>query len=118
MVASLVHVIRPDNFHVEVELEKKPVLLLCMPNGEMFHSQVKILERIAAQYGAFLKVGLIEEAYIRTFRNNFNIQGTPTLLMMEAGEEKTRMIGIVNMDTLDRFVAPFIKKKLSVNTLS
>jgi len=96
--------IRPDNFLQEVASERRPVLLLCMPHGEAFPSQAKIIEDIATRYANNIKVGLLEEAYIETFKANLHIHGTPTYLLMVQGKEKNRIIGLTDMETLTTFI--------------
>ena len=96
--------VRPDNFLQEVASETRPVLLLCMPPGEAFHSQIQIIEDIATRYSHIIKVGLLEEAYIETFKTNFSIHGTPTYLIMIQGKEKNRMIGLTDLETLTDFI--------------
>ena len=97
--------LRPDNFSREVVGTQKPVLILCMPFNEEFPSQLKIMEAIATQFGPKLKVGLLEEAFIETFKKNLQITGTPTFLLMEHGKEKGRMIGLADQQALADFVA-------------
>ena len=101
---DLVHLIRPDNYADEVLSIKKPVLLLCMPRGDDFLTQMNLIEEIAAKHGLWLKVGLLAEAFTEYFKNKFDISGTPTFLIILKGEEKNRMLGLADSRTLERFV--------------
>ncbi|MBR9982764.1 MAG: thioredoxin family protein [Desulfatitalea sp.] len=96
--------IRPDNYLQEVVLALKPVLVLCMPFNEEFPSQLKIVEEVASSLQNELKVGLLEEAFIDTFKKNLQISGTPTFLFMVKGKEKSRMIGLTDLQALADFV--------------
>ena len=100
-----VHLIKPDNFEAEVISEQRPVLLLCMPRDEEFFRQVKVMEDIAARYGGELKVGYLEETFIQSFKKNFNVQGTPTFLILVQGKERGRMLGLADPETLMDFVS-------------
>jgi len=113
----LIYEIRPDNFLKEVATETKPVLLLCMPQGEAFHSQIKIIEDIATRYNSLIKVGLLEDAYIETFKTNLHIHGTPTYLIMIQGEEKNRMIGLTDLEALTAFVSSHLISEQKVPSL-
>lgn len=105
-MSDKVYRIRPDNYRVEVISESKPVLLLCMPRGESFRTQMMLIEDIATHYSNEIKVGLIEETYIDTFKGNLNIRGTPTYLLMVKGEEKNRLIGLTDKEALEAFIFP------------
>ena len=107
--------IRPENFMEEVASEKKPVLLLCMPYDEEFHAQVKIIEDIAHRYQKALKVGLLEEAFLETFKKNLGIHGTPTFLIMVQGKEQNRMLGLADQDSLQDFI--FSSHKQAINNI-
>jgi hypothetical protein len=76
-----------------------------MPFNEAFPSQLKIMEAVATQFGHKLKVGLLEEAFIETFKRNLQITGTPTFLLMAHGKEIGRMIGLADQQALADFVA-------------
>lgn len=97
--------LRPDNYNREVLSAQKPVLILCMPFNEAFPSQLKVVEAVADRFRYQLKVGLLEEAFIDTFKKNLQITGTPTFLYMEKGMEKSRMIGLADQQSLVAFIA-------------
>lgn len=97
--------IRPDNYLQEVALADKPVLVLCMPFNEAFPSQLKVVEAVADQMKAVIKVGLLDEAFIDTFKKNLQISGTPTFLLMVKGKEQGRMIGLADLQMLSDFIA-------------
>ena len=106
---GLIPWVRPDNFADEVLSLTKPVLLLCMPRGDDFPSQMSLLEDIAARHGLGLKVGLLAEEFIETFKKKLDISGTPTFLIFSEGKEKNRMLGLADAQTLESFVLGTIK---------
>jgi len=101
---GLIRVIRPDNFADEVLLHPGPILLLCMPRGDDFSFQMRLLEDIAARRGPDLTVGLLAEEFIENFKKKLDIPGTPTFLIFSAGKEKNRMLGLADAQALDNFV--------------
>lgn len=101
---GLIHIIGADNFEDEVVSVRSPVLLLCMPRDNDFPSQSKILEDIAEHHRSWLKAGLLAEAFIRCFKNKFDVNGTPTFLIFLKGKEKNRMLGLADARTLESFL--------------
>ena len=97
---TLISLIRPENFEREVVTEKKPVLLLCMPRGEEFPNQLKVIENIARKYSEELKVGLLQEEFIEAFKKNYEILGTPTFLILAEGKERRRWLGLADQETI------------------
>jgi len=100
MVETLVSLIRPENFEREVIAEKKPLLLLCMHRNEEFSNQLKVIEAIARKYSNELKVGLLDEEFIKPFKENYGVVGTPTFLILVQGKERGRMLGLADPETL------------------
>ena len=97
---TLVSLIRPENFEREVITEKKPFLLLCMPQDEEFPNQFKVIEDIARKYSKELRVGLLQEEFIEAFKKNYEILGTPTFLILVEGKERRRWLGLADQQTL------------------
>jgi hypothetical protein len=104
MMDALIQVITPDSFMGKVISEKKPTLLLCMPQDDDFPSQLTSIESIARRYRSWLKVGLLEEAFIENFKSNLRITGTPTYLFFLNGYERGRMLGLADPTGLERFI--------------
>ncbi len=106
-MGTLVSLIRPDNFEQEVMVEKKPVLLLCMPPGEEFPKQVRLLEDIVQEYGKEMKVAVLEENFIAAFKKNYGFVGTPTFLILVEGRERGRMLGLADHEALTNLILHF-----------
>jgi thioredoxin-like negative regulator of GroEL len=104
---TFVREIRPQNFEQEVVLEKRPVLLLCMPRDEEFFKQVEVLEDVAEMHGQALKVGVVEDEFIECFREDLGIRGTPTFLILVQGKERGRMLGLADPARLTDFISEF-----------
>jgi thioredoxin-like negative regulator of GroEL len=109
---TFVRVISPQNFEQEVVLEKRPVLLLCMPRDEEFFKQMKVLEAVAQTHEQELKVGLLEDDFLESFRQDLGIRGTPTFLMLVKGKERARMLGLADHASLTDFVKQFFQQRL------
>jgi thioredoxin-like negative regulator of GroEL len=97
---TLVSLIRSENFEREVISENKPVLLLCMPWDGEFPKQLELIEEIARMHSQELKVGLLQEEFIESFRENYGVLGTPTFLILKEGKEKRRLLGHADQETL------------------
>jgi thioredoxin-like negative regulator of GroEL len=108
---TFIRVIRPQNFEQEVVLEKRPVLLLCMPRDDEFYKQMKILEAVAETHGQALKAGLLEDEFIERFRQDLGIRGTPTFLILVQGKEKARMLGLADQASLTDFISEFSQQR-------
>jgi len=111
MMKTFVRVIHPQNFEQEVVLEKRPVLLLCMPRDEEFFKQMKVLEAVAETHDHELKVGLLEDEFIERFREDLGIRGTPTFLILVQGKEKARMLGLADQASLTDFISEFSQQR-------
>ena len=103
--------IRPENFTQEVVLEKKPVLLICMAHDDIFSKQLKVLQNVAEKYDKELKVGLLAEDALETFKKKLAIFGTPTFLLMLEGKEVSRILGVSEEEAISNLV----NKHLSAN---
>ena len=104
---TLVNLIRPENFEQEVIAEKRPVLILCMPRDEEFPKQFKLMEDIAGRYINALKVCVLQEETIEAFKKSYSILGTPTFLILVEGQERSRMLGLADQETLMNLLANF-----------
>jgi len=93
------------NFETEIIEERKPVFLACVDQNAKFEKQKEVINRISKIYGEALKVCLLEEGFIGTFRDRFNIHGTPTFLIFVEGKEKERILGQADQETLKSFIA-------------
>jgi thioredoxin-like negative regulator of GroEL len=96
--------IRPENFTEEVILEKKLVLLTCMANDDSFSKQMKVLQNVAQRYEIELKVGLLAQDSMETFKKRLQFTGTPTYLLMWEGKEIYRILGVIDEGTLTNLI--------------
>lgn len=103
-----IHLIRADNFTQEVINERQPILLLCMARDDNFRLQINLIEKIYQNYKGFLKLGLLEEAFIATFKKNYKVVGTPTFLILNEGKERNRFLGLADEQSLMDFLADTI----------
>ena len=94
-----------DDFHKEVLEENRPVLVLCMNRDFEFHEQIEVIEGVCRSYGKRLKTCLMEEEFIRGFKEKFGIKGTPTFMIFIGGIEKGRMLGQAERKALEDFVS-------------
>ena len=100
----MIRFIGPENFEQEVITEKKPVLLLVMPPGEEFPTQLELVEETERRHGGELKIALVQDYFISKIREKYAIGGTPTFLILLEGKEKDRLLGVVNRETLTSFI--------------
>ena len=94
----------PENYEREVETEETPVLLLCMPPNEAFHYILDVVEKTTRKYHQKLKVVLLKEDFIEAFKEQYQIVGTPTFLILVKGKEKKRLLGVIDEKTLADFI--------------
>lgn len=100
----MIHFITPDNFIEEVISEERPMLLLCMPSDDDFPSQLRLIQVIAGEHEPWLKVGLLVEAFLESFKMKLGVAGTPTFLVFHDGKEKGRMLGLTDHRGLEEFL--------------
>lgn len=104
-MGTLVRLIRSENFEQEVVSENRPVLILCMPRDEEFPQQLKMIEDIATKHSQKLKVGILDEGFIDTFKKIYGVIGTPTFLLLVEGKETARVLGIADQEMLKGFIS-------------
>ena len=95
--------IRMDNFDSEIKEGNRPLLLACILRGDDFKEQIKVLESVSKRYYDALKVCLLDEDCVRSYKK-LGIVGTPTFLILYKGKEMARKLGKVDMETLSSFV--------------
>ncbi len=93
-----------DNFESEVIKEERPILFACIRRDFEFNKQTEVLKSIAKMYGDELKICVLDEDFMVTYREKLEIEGTPTFLIFYEGEEKDRMLGQADMETLMGFL--------------
>jgi hypothetical protein len=102
---TLICQLQPENFDREVMTETRPVLILCMPRDDQFPKQLKIIEEIAANHDREIKVGLVQEEFIEGFKKKYLVTGTPTILILEEGKEKGRILGLADREMLMNLIS-------------
>ncbi len=93
-----------DNFSSEVLREQMPVLLARIRRDYGYKAQARILEGISKAYVKRLKVCILEENSIGTFKK-YGIDGSPAFVIFHRGDEKGRILGKADKNTLNHFVS-------------
>ncbi len=93
-----------DDFRTEVLDEKRPVLMACLSHDFRYSEQKEVLDSVSSKYGEALKVCLRDKETLGTFRR-FEIEGSPTFIIFHEGEERGRMLGKAERDTLSSFIS-------------
>ncbi|MBW2663215.1 MAG: hypothetical protein JRD93_14785 [Deltaproteobacteria bacterium] len=92
-----------DNFDSEILSEKRPVLLAYIRRDYEYKNQIEILESVSKEYGDAIKVCLLDENFTRAYKN-LGIEGDPTFIGYYKGNEKGRILGKADRETLISFV--------------
>jgi hypothetical protein len=82
----------------------KPVLVGCLHNNFEYKEQVEALQHISQTFGDQLEIFLLDVPLIKAFMQKFRIFGTPTFLILLAGQEKGRLLGQTKSEDLRDFV--------------
>ncbi len=106
-----------DNFRVQVTHERRPVLMACIYRGYEFAKQIDVLRQIQDKYSNVLKISYIDEDDRRIFMKTFNISGTPTYILFQSGQEKDRLLGNADADTLTGFIQRAIPTSRSMRVV-
>ncbi|MEA3435834.1 MAG: hypothetical protein U9R43_05165 [Thermodesulfobacteriota bacterium] len=95
-----------DNFSAEVIDVKRPVLLAYIVPAYAYAGQLEVLEILSKRYfDDLIKICLLSENSVKGMASrNIIIDGSPTFIIFNKGEEKARMIGKTNAKTLMSFV--------------
>jgi len=96
--------VRTDNFDTEVLEGGTPVLLAYVRQDHMFKEQTEVLERVARTYHGGVKVCLLDEDSVGSFREKCHIKGAPTYLIFDAGKKMGRMLGLADGESLTGFL--------------
>jgi hypothetical protein len=92
-----------DSFDFEVLQGNMPTLLARIRPDHGFKEQTMVLEDISNKHVDELRVCLLDENSIETFKR-YAIDGSPTFVIFHRGEEKRRMLGKADENTLNQFV--------------
>jgi len=95
-----------DNFFAEVVDEKRPVLLAYIIPDYAHAGQLEILEIVSKRdFYDSVKICLLNDNSVKDKASrNITIDGSPTFIIFNKGEEKARMIGKTNAENLMSFV--------------
>lgn len=107
----MVTTIYADSFDSEVLVEKRPVLLACIRRDYDYDEQTGVLGGISNKYGKKLKVCLLDEDSIGAFMK-FGIEGSPAFIIFHDGEEKGRMLGKADTQSLSSFVLKTLSRNI------
>ncbi|MHB8089992.1 MAG: thioredoxin family protein [Syntrophales bacterium] len=98
-----------DEFEEKVLKDSNPVLVLCMRHDPEFKEQISSIKDICTNYVGRLKVYLLGDEALRTFRESFAVKGTPTFLLFMNGIEKGRLLGQVDSTDLNDFLSRMLQ---------
>lgn len=98
-----------NKFYSEVLREGLPVLLARIRRDYDYKAQTRILDGVSRGYLDRLKVCILDENSIGTFEK-CGIDGFPAFVIFHKGEEKGRMLGKADWDSLDRFLSEILSK--------
>lgn len=100
-----------DNFNREVTRQDQILFLLCMPQNRDFPEQVQALVECCRRFNGRLTPGVLDEAFIEPFRCRYEVRGTPTFLIFNAGNELDRLLGLHSSEALTRFAEETLGSK-------
>jgi thioredoxin 1 len=97
------------NFEQVVMPSKKPVLVdfwaeWCGPCREL----APIVEAVAEQYAKSVRVIKLNVDESPNVAQRYGIQGIPTLIVFQEGEEKERIVGVVSREKISRTIEAHI----------
>ncbi|PSO46798.1 MAG: thioredoxin [Actinobacteria bacterium QS_5_72_10] len=98
---STPHAISDSDWDTEVLQSDKPVLVdfwaeWCGP----CHTVAPVLEEIAAEKSGQLKIAKVDVDQNPDIARNYKVMSIPTLLLIQDGEEKKRIVGAKNKEQL------------------
>ncbi len=97
-------IVDKKSFEFEVLSEIQPVLLAYIRHDYGYIEQTKALEAISKRYEGALKICLVDESSIETFKR-CGIDGSPAFVIFHKGEEKGRRLGKADRIVLGKFVS-------------
>ncbi len=98
-----------ESFDSEVTEEKRPILLACISRDYGYDEQTGVLGGVSKKYGKKRKVCLLDEDSIGAFMK-FGVEGSPAFIIFHEGEEKGRMLGKADKESLSSFVLKTLPK--------
>lgn len=102
---SSIRLICADNFVQEVINETMPLLILCACSEDHDHQkQVHLIEELAKSFNGILRIGVLEDTFSTAFKKYYKVVGTPTFLILSAGKERSRFLGLADEKSLKEFL--------------
>jgi thioredoxin-like negative regulator of GroEL len=98
------NIISNNNFEDEILVRDKPVLLMCVPGGQVYAEQEQVLNQLSGQYRKMVDICCLEEDFINGFKKMYSIKGTPVFLLFHRGQEMGRMLGMADKERLEAFL--------------
>ena len=98
------HIISNNNFEAEILARDKPVLLMCVPGGQVYVEQEQVLKQLSGPYRKMVEICCLEEDFINGFKKMYSIKGTPVFLVFHRGQEMGRMLGMADKERLEAFL--------------
>ena len=78
--------------------------MACLSRDFRYREQKKVVDIVSIEYGEALKVCLQDKESLGSFEK-YGIEGSPTFIIFYQGEEKGRMLGKAERDTLNAFIS-------------
>jgi len=108
-MSEYVKEVNESNFEQLVLQSEKPVLVdfwaeWCGPCRAL----APIVEAMAEQYAGAVRVVKLNVDESSTVTQRYGIQGIPTLILFQKGEEKERMVGAVSREKISRTIEAHI----------
>jgi thioredoxin 1 len=97
--------VNENNFEQVVLQSKQPVLVdfwaeWCAPCRTL----APIVETVATQYASHVQIAKLNVDDCPTITQRYGIQGIPTLILFQDGEERQRIIGVVSKEEISRTI--------------
>jgi len=89
-----------DSIKTELLNENKPVLVACISSDVFFAEIKQTLENISYRFAGVVKIYLLNQNSLNAFCAAYDIDGTPTFLIMNHGKELDRFMGEADESTL------------------
>lgn len=87
----------------------QPLLLACLRLENDADAELAPLKSVAQRYSSVLQVAVMNLSVDRRYRDQFNIMGVPTYIVLEEGQETDRMLGKADEATLQAFVSQVLE---------
>jgi hypothetical protein len=79
------NVISNRRFEAKILAADRPVLLMCVPRGQVYAEQARVLKRLSSFYRRMVDICCLEEDFMNGFKEMYKIKGTPVFLLFHGG---------------------------------